>query len=114
MDLDLDYDASWRAPVNFNLEYNINHVFLPPKLPHMNDTTTAFELGLTKAINDALKSFIDLLPEEGDWKVLPPMLEILLDDGVLESPVAILSDKLGNMNEGGLCFQNCCYCRSFY
>lgn len=56
-------------PIGLPLEYIVNHVFLPPKLPQLDDTTVQVEVALTKLFYDALNSFIDLLPEDDqdDW-----------------------------------------------
>ncbi|KAE9375857.1 hypothetical protein N431DRAFT_556187 [Stipitochalara longipes BDJ] len=90
------------VPVGFPLEYIANHVFLPPKLPQLNDTTPDVEVALTRLFHDTLNSFISLLPEDeqDDWIALPPMLSILLDDGNLGSPIRNLDQKLGEMVEG--------------
>lgn len=57
------------APIGLPLEYIVNHVFLPPKLPQLNDMTTAVEVGLTRLFHDTLLKFIGTLPEEDqdDW-----------------------------------------------
>ncbi|KAH7346369.1 hypothetical protein BKA65DRAFT_537048 [Rhexocercosporidium sp. MPI-PUGE-AT-0058] len=90
------------APAGLPLEYIINHVFLPPKLPHLNDTTPEVEVALTKLFHDTLHNFIGLLPDQDQdgWAHLPPMLEILLEVGELESPIARLNEKIGDMAEG--------------
>jgi hypothetical protein len=95
----MDADALMGLP----LDYIVNHVFLPPKLPQLNDTTPEVEVALTKLFHDALNSFIGLLPEDAqdDWSTLPPMLSILLDDGNLGSPIRNLDRKLDEMVEGG-------------
>ncbi|KAE8440617.1 hypothetical protein EG329_007019 [Mollisiaceae sp. DMI_Dod_QoI] len=90
------------VPLGVPLEYIINHVFLPPKLPQQIDTTVQVEVALTKLFHDTLKTFICLLPEDAqeDWAILPPMLSILLDDGDLGNPIRNLDKKLGEMAEG--------------
>ncbi|KAF8859302.1 hypothetical protein BDZ45DRAFT_689400 [Acephala macrosclerotiorum] len=92
------------VPVGIPLEYIVNHVFLPPKLPQLNDTTPEVEVGLTKLFHDTLNSFIGLLPEanQHDWITLPPMLGILLDDGNLGNPIRNLDKELDEMVEGGV------------
>ena len=92
------------TPIGYPLEYIINHVFLPPKLPQLIDTTTEVEVGLTKLYHDALNSFIGLLPgdEQEKWASLPSMLSILLDDGNLGNPIRNLDQKLVEMGEGGM------------
>jgi len=101
------------VPVGLPLEYIVNHVFLPPKLPQLNDTTPDVEVALTKLFRDTLNSFIGLLPEDDqdDWIKLPPMLSILLDNGNLGSPIRNLDKKLDEMVEGGASFdcQSCCW-----
>ena len=95
------------VPVGLPLEYIVNHVFLPPKLPQVVDTTPELEVALTKAFHDALNSFIQLIPEDSvqdDWISLPAMLSILLDDGNLGSPIRDLNKKLERMREGGSYF----------
>ena len=100
------------AHMGLPLEYIVNHVFLPPKLPQLNDTTTDVEVGLTRLFHDALHSFIGLLPEDGqdDWIKLPPMLSLLLDNGNLGSPIRNLDKKLDEMGEGGAYFNCQCCC----
>ncbi|TVY17756.1 hypothetical protein LARI1_G004515 [Lachnellula arida] len=90
------------VPLGLPLEYIINHVFLPPKLPQLNDTTTEVEVGLTKLFHETLDRFIGLLPEDDqdDLIALPPMLSILLDNGSLGSPIRNLDQKLADMVEG--------------
>jgi hypothetical protein len=91
------------VPVGVPLEYIVNHVFLPPQLPQLNDTTPEVEVALTKLFHDALNSFIGLLPEDeqDDWIALPPMFSMLLDNGNLGSPIRNLDQKLNEMAEGG-------------
>lgn len=103
------------APLGLPLEYIINHVFLPPKLPQLNDTTTEVEVGLTKLFHETLNTFIGLLPEDDqdDLIALPPMLSILLDDGSQGSPIRNLDQKLADMVHGGAYFQICLLLRSF-
>ncbi|CZR56441.1 uncharacterized protein PAC_06329 [Phialocephala subalpina] len=90
------------VPIGLPLEYIVNHVFLPPKLPQLNDTTPEVEVALTKLFHHTLISFIGLLPEDDqdDWIKLPPMLSILLDDGNSGNPIRNLDEKLGKMAEG--------------
>lgn len=90
------------------LDYIINHVFLPSKLPQLCDTTPEVEFELTKLFRDTLQTFIDLLPErdQDDWTSLPPMLDILLVDGSLESPIRKLDKQLSVMGEGGTYFKS--------
>jgi hypothetical protein len=101
------------VPMGLPLEYIVNHVFLPPKLPQQNDTTPDVEVGLTKLFHDVLHSFIALLPEDDqdDWIKLPPMLSILLDNGNLGNPIRNLDKNLDEMVEGGAYFncQSCCW-----
>lgn len=94
------------VPVGLPLDYIVNHVFLPPKLPQQNDATPEVEAALTKLIHDTLRSFIGLLPEDiqEEWASLPSMLSILLDDGKLGNPIRKLNQRLGEMVEGGSCF----------
>ncbi|KUJ20152.1 uncharacterized protein LY89DRAFT_716588 [Mollisia scopiformis] len=82
--------------------YIFNHVFLPPKLPQLNDTTPEVEVGLTELFHNTLSLFLDDLPEEeqGNWMRLPAMLNILLNNNNIESPFRNLDEKLGNMREG--------------
>lgn len=93
------------VPLGIPLEYIVNHVFLPPKLPQLNDTTPEVEVALTKLFHDTLNSFIGL-PEadQNGWTALPSMLSILLDDGNLGNPIRNLDEKLGEMVEGGAYF----------
>jgi len=90
------------------MEYIVNHVFLPPKLPQLCDTTPEVEVALTKLLHDALNEFIGLLPEEvqHEWIALPHMLSILLDTGSLGSPIRNLDRELDGMVEGGA-YLNC-------
>ncbi|CAG8959752.1 hypothetical protein HYFRA_00001658 [Hymenoscyphus fraxineus] len=84
------------APFGLPLDYIINHVFLPPKLPQSNDSTTLNEVALTKLFHETLKSFIDHLPEEdqNDWIPSSGMLDTLLDDGNLGTSFQGLSRVL--------------------
>jgi len=94
------------VPVGLPLEYIVNHVFLPPKLPQLNDTTPEVDAALTKLFHDTLHDFIELLPEDDqdDWIALPPMVSMLLDNGNLGSPIRKLDEKLRKMKEGGTYF----------
>lgn len=52
------------VPLGLPLEYIVNHVFLPPKLPQQLHTIPEFEVALKKAFHDALNSFIQLMPDD--------------------------------------------------
>lgn len=103
MESDDDAPGTPSSRARLPLDYIVNHVFLPPKLPQLNDTTPEVEVELTKLFHDTLHTFIGLLPDHDQdaWTHLPPMLEILLEVGELESPIAKLNEKLGDMAEGG-------------
>ncbi|KAK0120124.1 hypothetical protein ONS95_011532 [Cadophora gregata] len=91
------------APGEFPLEYIIDHVFLPPKLPTENDTSVEEEVILTKLVHDTLNNFIELLPDDDEtsqYKRLPPMLSILMEVGKLESPIKKLGAKIEEMTAG--------------
>ncbi|KAL5318844.1 hypothetical protein ACEPPN_013911 [Leptodophora sp. 'Broadleaf-Isolate-01'] len=102
MESDDDAPGTPSSRARLPLDYIVNHVFLPPKLPQLNDTTPEVEVELTKLFHDTLHTFIGLLPDHDQdaWTHLPPMLEILLEVGELESPIAKLNEKLGDMAEG--------------
>lgn len=90
MDLDDDIPlVDTDAPIGSPLQYIINHVLLPPKLPQHNDGALLNEVGLTKAFQEALISFTHVLPEDNQdaWIPLHSMLDILLDDGNLGNPL---------------------------
>ncbi|KAL2069540.1 hypothetical protein VTL71DRAFT_14219 [Oculimacula yallundae] len=92
-------------PADLALEYIINHVFLPPKLPQLNDTTPKVEVALTKLFHETLHTFINNLPaqDQNGWSHLPSMLDLLLgsnEDDELESPITKLDKKILEMAEG--------------
>lgn len=93
-------------PIGIPVKYIYDHVFLPPKLPQAADVNVQKEVALTHEFHDALNNFIGLLPEnvQGDWRALPNMLNILLDDGNLGSPMRNLSRRLKDMKERGKYF----------
>ena len=65
-----------------DLNYIINHVFLPPKLPQKDDSNTAKGSSLLEEVLTALKSFQAHIPEQerSEWipciKMVRKMLQI--------------------------------------
>lgn len=74
------------------LKYLIDHVFLPPRLPQMDDSHVGFDL---EALKDALTSFKLSLPpdEQPRWATIIKMVNIL--------PANKVDDSLVKMNIKG-------------
>lgn len=60
-----------------SLEYLIDHIFLPPKLPHQDDSSVFRDRLVTEAVHDALHSISCLDPV---WPRLSKMLTVLLGE----------------------------------
>ena len=54
----------------YGLQYIINHVFLPPKLPQSDDSAFKNDSSLTKECRAALKSFQVHLPTQEQWRIV--------------------------------------------
>ena len=70
-----------QATDQFGLEYIINHVFCPLKLPQRNDHSLENDLALLQAVVDAALTFNDQLPpyEQLLWMSIMKMLQNLKD-----------------------------------
>jgi hypothetical protein len=64
-----------------DLNYIINHVFLPPKLPQKNDSDATRCISLIKELLEALTSFQANIPEQEvpGWNPCIEMLSNMLD-----------------------------------
>ena len=64
-----------------DLDYIINHVFLPPQLPHKDDTNASLSAHLIEKVIEAQRSFHDHVPEEqrSRWTSLTKMTTNLLE-----------------------------------
>lgn len=51
-----------------DLEYVVNHIFLPPKLPQKDDTNEVMELALARHVYQAAVKYSQLLPQQGIMK----------------------------------------------
>lgn len=87
-----------------SLQYSINHIFLPPKLPQEDDANIAEDLTLTKEYQAALESFAHLFPQDNSkWASYAKMLSTTLDsrdmcgDMIFEN----VEMSLGQMTSGG-------------
>jgi hypothetical protein len=89
-----------------DLNYIINHVFLPPKLPQKNDSNDTKSASLIEELLAALRSFQALIPEQkrSEWtpciKMVGNMLELRNHfEGLAVEKVQI---TLRNMIDGGI------------
>src|SRR4051794_29926264 len=86
-----------------NLQYLINHIFLPPKLPQEDDRGYDTCDRLTRAVQDAVKSFSDhvSIVEKPLWDRAAKMMDALLDNGIAGMDITKLGDRLANMEVEG-------------
>jgi hypothetical protein len=82
-------------------EYIITHVFLPPKLPQEDDSTSEQDSALIKECRAALRSFQACLPSQEHWRwaahvmMLSKMLELRDPSGdVLSKKFEILLETM--------------------
>jgi hypothetical protein len=88
-----------------DLQYLLNHVFLPPKLPQEDDSDQERDIVLCQQIYSAALEFTGFLSQhqQQKWSVVSRMLEMLLhttcslDKGPLITNILQLAD-------GGWCF----------
>lgn len=81
-----------------DLQYVINHVFLPLKLPQKGDSSPENDQLLTDLVRDTLKDAATLAPNESCWSSLSSITDLLLavdTSGIL--PDADLVRALGSM-----------------
>jgi len=94
------------SPDQTGLEYVINHVFCPLKLPQENDHSLENDLILSQAVVDAALEFTAELPSEDRslWKRSVKMLQNLKDSNRLKVLTANeIESQIGTMcNEGSL------------
>lgn len=87
------------------LEYIINHVFLPPKLPQKDDTNVTNSVCLVEQLLAALTSFRDHLPEQSrsEWMPCIKMVGNLLElqDHLGGLVATKLETRLVEMFDGG-------------
>ena len=98
-----------------HLTYIINHVFLPPELPHEDDSDPLKDIALVSTLLAAVKSFQEYSPphprEHWKWlpctKMLEDMLEMQDQFGGLDAKK--LQQKLQTMSEKGSlsCYRRC-------
>lgn len=87
------------------LNYLINHVVLPPKLPQRDDSDVEKEREMVKHCLSALKSFLKLLPEEErlPWissiKMVSKVLEMRESNGNFSATA--FDTSLENLRDGG-------------
>ena len=93
------------------LNYIINHVFLPPKLPQKDDSDNLMNVALIEKVINALKSFKDHVPEqEGPgWnsciKMANHMIELRNHSGELVAgkvEIALKQMVNGGINQSAL------------
>jgi hypothetical protein len=80
-----------------NLEYIVNHVFLPPKLPPREDSSREKSIDLTSAVLDALNGFESTQPlsERPIWARMMRMIQSLQDSGSGKGSMS--PEKINNM-----------------
>ena len=80
-----------------NLEYIVNHVFLPPKLPRCEDSSREKSIDLTSAVLDALHCFESIQPlsETPIWARMMRMIQSLQDSAPDEGSMS--PEKISNM-----------------
>lgn len=80
-----------------NLQYIVDHVFLPPKLPRKEDSSWERCVDLTTTVLDALKEFGALQPliEQPIWVAMAQMIHRLQASAASEG--AMSSHKIERM-----------------
>ena len=92
------------------LEYVLNHVFLPPQLPQEQDTGNEADLGAVTLCTLAYEAAVQFpqylsVQDQSQWAFVIKMLGNLLDTTrVFEKQVQI--DKILNMKVGGRFFRH--------
>ena len=88
-----------------NLQYIVDHVFLPPKLPRKDDSSWERCKDLTIAVLDALREFGSLQPllEQPKWASMARMIQRLQDSTASESVMSPhkVDKMLLDLNQGG-------------
>jgi hypothetical protein len=88
------------------LEYLLNNIFLPPKLPQYDGQTEKNDDALCQFVWKTAREFQNALrsDEKVLWKPVQKMLEhlaVLMEDGGFNT--ATVKDLLGQMRDGGMC-----------
>ena len=89
-----------------NLQYLINHVFLPPKLPQKDDSSFENDISLLNACEEAIDRFIDHLQDSKRerllvcQKIVQSMLKLREPSGDLSSKE--IDEALEIMDDGSM------------
>lgn len=96
-----------------DIEYLINHLFLPPKLPQEDDSSPARTNALLHHVTDSAAAFLNFLKQDADsdvlrrWRMLHKMLESM--ERIHKSeyiPLECLRDSINGMkDDGGFVFR---------
>jgi hypothetical protein len=77
----IDHCRQWLlstfSELNMSLNYIIDHIFLPPKLPQNDDLNLTNEYKLCQLVHRFAKEYRDLLPTDQRWNTLTQMLNVL-------------------------------------
>lgn len=107
-----------RNPIKFtkmceNLNYIINHVFLPARLPHHDDSSHERHTALVKMVLAALETFQDhvLEMERADWLQCTKMIRSMLHlrNGSGDLVAGKVKTALRKVSVGGTRKQNLCW-----
>lgn len=90
-----------------DLDYLINHIFLPPRLPQADDHDISNDRILTELVRETLHAAAAIAPNDPCWSSLSTMTDMLPTEenpDVLSSNLLI--DTLGSMASGGELLEN--------
>ena len=94
------------STVDTDLQYTINHIFLPPRLPQKDDDNVKNNVALSKRVLAALQALQAYVPEQQnlEWAPYIQMVKNIIelrDEAGYLMPQAI-ERRLGEMSDGGM------------
>ncbi|KDR74247.1 hypothetical protein GALMADRAFT_141321 [Galerina marginata CBS 339.88] len=89
-----------------DLEYVLNHVFLPPKLSQEDDTEEEHDIVLSRLVYSFSRDFLSFLPQpqQKNWSVVINMLEALVNTTVVFDKSTVTKEILGLVDGEVLAF----------
>lgn len=82
------------------IEYAINHVFLPPKLPQADDRNFGYDGELAKSLRHSLREFRALEPDSD--AALKGAIDLFDRYAQLRDSVEHAQDWIANLKDGGM------------
>lgn len=87
------------------LNYVINHIFVPPRLPNKADGTPTLEAALLSLVSDLARAFTNRLEHESTprvgWEIISKMLSTLAELHEDELTEDSINAALASMEPGG-------------